>query len=98
MMGVVRQPLSLMVSHCGVGQKGKVNDCVKEWGNRLLNLYYIKAARSESREPELKSLVDEKYLQRAKERLERFSLVLPLERLNDAGPLLKVGRHAEVSI
>lgn len=87
MMGVVRQPLSLMVSHCGIGQGGKINACVKGWGNRLLNLYYVKAARKQ--EPGLQNLADRKYLDMAKERLERFSLVLPLERLNDAGPLLE---------
>ena len=87
LMGVVRQPLSLMVSHCGVGAGGKVNNCVQGWGNRLLNLYYIKTARLQ--DPNVDHLDKRKYLELGKERLDRFSLVFPLERLNDAGPLFE---------
>lgn len=86
MLGVVRKPLGLMISHCGAGL-GKRNKCVDSYGNRLMQLYFSKAAWQMGG-GKTAPVDTEKNLKLLKERLDRFSLVLILERFGEAGPLL----------
>ena len=127
MLGVVRNPLKLMVSHCKWGGL-KPNKCVEEWNNRHIFVYINKARHTITHQAIKKrkenfgvgNLISrgpygqfgvpvypvqnenedwtankrtknfsEKDLDQAKHRLRRFSLVLVLERLHEAGPLLE---------
>jgi hypothetical protein len=86
MLGIVRNPLKLMVSHCKWGGV-KPNMCVEHWENRHIFVYIHRYLESTARRNSKK--FTEEDLDQAKRRLQRFSLVLVLERLHEAGPLLE---------
>ena len=86
MLGVVRNPVKLMISHCKWGGV-KPNKCVEQWENRHIFVYIHKYQESKGSGNSKK--FTEKDLDQAKRRLQRFSLVLVLERMHEAGPLLE---------
>lgn len=99
-VGVVRQPLPLMFTNCGANVK-----CWQSYPNRQIMLYVgcstsLELFHDEDLPPNvpekycdnrkfLRNRVTREHLEAAKRRAQRFSLVLPTERLSDAGPLLK---------
>jgi hypothetical protein len=84
MFGMVRDPVKLMISHCKWGGV-RPNKCVEDWTERQIFVYVNRALGPErAGKPYTAQNLDQ-----AKHRLRRFSLIVPLERLGEAGPLLR---------
>lgn len=82
-LGIVRDPLRLLVSNTGWRGKDPPNHHVLRYDNRMVQIY-----SSTVPGPTSNGGITGKHLSKAKERLCRFSLVLVTERLSEAGELL----------